>query len=99
MSAFDKIVVLDKNVSTTTLAADTSTAALAIGTNKTFTIVASGPFHFKLGASTVSAAAATDPYSLGTVFLNTGPNHTSVRIYNPAGGSTITYSLCTYYNT
>lgn len=92
----DVFLTVNSNVSTTTLNATTATSALAIGKRKKFSIAASGPFHYLLGSSGVSAAAATDPYVVSSIVLNSGQN-THVRIYNP-GASAITYSLVTYGN-
>lgn len=98
MARLDSVVKVDKNISTTTLATITATAALAIGERKLVSFCGTGPINYLLGDSAVAAAAATDPMIPGNVmfYLNTGP-HTHVRIFNP-GASTITYSVVTYHN-
>lgn len=96
MSRPDSFLTFDQNISTTTLATVTSTAALAIGKRKTFSITADGPFNYKLGTSAVAAAAATDPLVASGIVMASGQN-THVRIFNPSG-TTITYSLVSYAN-
>lgn len=99
MAVLSAVFSLSAEAATTaSLNTVTSTAAITIGADRKFIVRATGDFNLKMGTSSLSAATASDFQFGGATTganvytLSTGPNCTSIRIFNP-GGSSITYWL------
>ena len=93
---YDIIPILNANGDVTaTLAATTSSAALALGRASIWLLTADLPFNLKRGTSAVGAASTADfrvPANF-VLILDTANAYTNIRIYNPDGANSLNYWL------
>lgn len=85
----------------TALGTSTSSAAVVLGVNRTFSISATGAYHIKFGLSGIGASDVGDFYVPdGQIFtFNTGRVASHIRIFNPSAAATINVHFQEYLPT